>query len=41
MGADEPDDLVAHFPIRSVSSLFGWVGILARVWIVGQAQIGA
>jgi len=41
MGADEPDDRVAHFPIRSVSSLFGWVGILARVWIVGQAQIGA
>ena len=42
MGADEPDDGVAHLPVRPVSesaSVRG--GLVARVRIVGQAQVGA
>ena len=41
VGADEPDDGVAHLPVRPVSGPFGWGGVLARVRVVGQAQVGA
>ena len=41
VGADEPDDGVAHFPVRPVSGPFGRVSVVARVRIVGQAQVGA
>jgi hypothetical protein len=41
VGADEPDDRVAHFPVRLVSGPFGRVSVVARARIVGQTQVGA
>jgi hypothetical protein len=41
MGADKPDDGVAHFPVRPVSSPFGRVSAVARIRLVRQAQVGA
>ena len=41
MGADDPDDGVAHFPVRSVSDPFGRVSVFTWVLIPGQAQVGA
>ena len=41
MVADEPDDGVAHLPVRPVGGPLRRFGVVAWVGVIGQSQVGA